>query len=130
MAAVLYQSVRKHGRTTRHTVGVVMDIAADIRVTFGTESADFENQLEISGVSGGFSESGDSGSLVVDAVTRRAVALLFAGGGSATFANPIGPVLSRFGVEIVSGHERIKVDRPNRTRRRTSQKKGADYEPQ
>jgi hypothetical protein len=102
MPASLYQSVRKHGRTTRHTVGVVMDIAADIRVRFGTEVADFENQLEVNGVNGGFSDSGDSGSLIVDAVSRRAVALLFAGGGASTFANPIEPVLTRFGVEIIS----------------------------
>jgi hypothetical protein len=100
--ASVYQSVRKYGRTTRHTMGVVMDIAADFRARAGTELIDFENQLEINGVSGTFSECGDSGSLVVDAVTQSAVALLFAGGGGSTFANPIGPVLSRFSVEIVS----------------------------
>jgi hypothetical protein len=53
-------------------------------------------------VNGAFSDGGDSGSLVVDAVTRRAVALLFAGGSGSTFASPIEPVLARFGVEIVS----------------------------
>ncbi|MDQ5827084.1 MAG: S1 family peptidase [Chloroflexota bacterium] len=100
--AAVYQSVRKYGRTTRHTVGVIMDIAADFRARAGTELVDFENQLEINGVNGAFSDSGDSGSLVVDAVKRHAVALLFAGGGGATFASPINPVLFRFGVEIVS----------------------------
>jgi hypothetical protein len=98
----VYQSVRKYGRTTRHTVGVIMDIAADIRVRAGTDLVDFENQLEINGVSGAFSDSGDSGSLVVDAVNRHAVALLFAGGSGSTFANPIESVLDRFGVEIIS----------------------------
>ena len=59
-------------------------------------------QLAVSGVGGQFSSGGDSGSLVVDAVTRHPVGLLFAGGGlGTTFVNPIGPVLDRFGVEIV-----------------------------
>lgn len=100
--ASVYQSVRKYGRTTRHTMGVVMDIAADIRPRAGNDLLDFENQLQINGVNGAFSDDGDSGSLIVDGVTQSAVALLFAGGGAATFANPIEPVLSRFGVEIVS----------------------------
>ncbi len=98
----LYQSVRKHGRTTLHTIGVIMDLAADINVRYGTKSAAFEEQLAVSGVGGQFSSGGDSGSLVVDAVTRRPVGLLFAGGGlGTTFVSPIGPVMDRFGVEIV-----------------------------
>jgi hypothetical protein len=98
----LYQSVRKHGRTTLHTIGVVMDLAADINVRYGTKSAAFEDQLAVSGVGGQFSSGGDSGSLVVDAVTRCPVGLLFAGGGlGTTFVNPIGPVLDRFDVEIL-----------------------------
>lgn len=102
MPGALYQSVRKYGRTTQHTIGVVMDLAADINVRYDTRSAAFEDQLAISGVGGQFSSGGDSGSLVVDAVTRRSVGLLFAGGGlGTTFVNPIGPVLDRFGVEIV-----------------------------
>ena len=36
VAGALYQSVRKHGRTTLHTIGVVMDLAADINVRYGT----------------------------------------------------------------------------------------------
>lgn len=100
--AVLYQSVRKYGRTTKHTVGVVMDIAADIKVGYGTEWADFENQLALHGYTGDFSAPGDSGSLVVDGESRRAVALLFSGGIGITYANPIESVLGRFGVEIIS----------------------------
>ncbi len=101
VTAALYQSVRKHGRTTLHTVGVVMDLSADIRVRFGTRVASFEDQLAVIGSGGVFSSGGDSGSLVVDAVTRRPVGLLFAGGGGTTFVNPIGPVLERFGVAIL-----------------------------
>jgi hypothetical protein len=96
----LYQSVRKHGRTTLHTIGVVVDSAADIRVRYGTQYADFEDQISISGAGGVFSDGGDSGSLVVDGVTCRPVGLLFAGGRSLTFANPIDPVLQRFRIAI------------------------------
>ncbi|MFN5516208.1 MAG: hypothetical protein ACK5CA_16075 [Cyanobacteriota bacterium] len=101
MAGAIYQSVRKHGRTTGHTVGVIMDIAADVRVRFGTTLANFESQIAIQGVNGLFSQGGDSGSLIVDAMTRRPVALLFAGGGNQTFACPIEGVLSRFDVDIL-----------------------------
>lgn len=37
--AALYQSVRKWGRTTNHTIGVVMDLAATIRVRYGTKAS-------------------------------------------------------------------------------------------
>ena len=46
---------------------------------------------------------GDSGSLVVVAKggdARKAVGLLFAGGGPSTFVNPIDAVLAAFGVTI------------------------------
>ncbi len=97
----LYQSVRKHGRTTLHTVGVIMDLSVDLWVRYGTRRAWFEDQIAIVGVGGPFSAGGDSGSLIVDAVTCQPVALLFAGGLSQTFANPVEPVLHRFTVEIV-----------------------------
>ncbi len=101
MTSALYQSVRKHGRTTGHTIGVIMDIAADVRVRFGQKIANFEDQLAIQGVNGLFSQGGDSGSLIVDAMTRRPVGLLFAGGGNQTFACPIDKVLSRFDIDIL-----------------------------
>ncbi|MGH9054712.1 MAG: hypothetical protein ACRDYY_02395 [Acidimicrobiales bacterium] len=99
--ANLYQSVRKYGRTTRHTVGVVVDLSADINVRYGAQLAAFDNQLAIVGVGGAFSDGGDSGSLIVDAVTRHPVALLFAGGGGTTFGSPIDAVLTRFGIRIL-----------------------------
>lgn len=101
MQPALYQSVRKRGRTTLHTLGAILDISADIRVRYDTRFAFFEDQIAISGIGGAFSDSGDSGALVVDAVSRRPVALLFSGGIDITFASPIQPVLDRFGMEIL-----------------------------
>lgn len=101
MVPSLYQSVRKRGRTTLHTLGAILDGDADVRIRVGSRLAFFEGQLAISGVGGPFSDGGDSGSLVVDAVTRRPVALLFGGGAGTTFASPIGAVLDRFDIEIL-----------------------------
>lgn len=68
---------------------------------YGTKRAWFEDQIAVAGVGGPFSASGDSGALIVDAVQRRPVALLFAGGIGLTFGTLIDPVLTHFGVEIV-----------------------------
>jgi hypothetical protein len=98
----VHQSVRKHGRTTLHTLGVVRGIAEDIPVKYANgRTAMFEDQIAITGVGGDFARPGDSGSLVVDAVARTPVGLLFAVGWGTTFASRVGPVLDRFGVEIV-----------------------------
>ena len=102
--AALYQSVRKWGRTTNHTVGVIVDLAASIRVRYGTKLAQFDDQLGIQGVGANpFSAGGDSGSLIVDAVTRQAVGLLFAGGGAMTFANVINEVLAHPNIDATIG---------------------------
>lgn len=96
VVASLYQSLRKYGRTTRHTVGVVTGLSEDMYVRFDRRRAAFVDQLAVVGVGGAFSENGDSGALAVDSVTRRPVGLLFAGGRGHSFLNPIGPVLARF----------------------------------
>lgn len=101
MPAALYQSVRKNGRTTRHTIGVVLDLSADIPALYGTHRAYFEDQIAIHGVGGPFALPGDSGSLIVDSITLRPIALLFAGGNGVTFANPIEPVLSALRIQII-----------------------------
>ena len=102
------QTVRKYGRTTGHTTGVVSDISGDFWVHY-TEGAQvlrawFENQIVVkSNGSGLFSQRGDSGSLIVDAETRDPVALLFAGSedGEITVANPINLVLQHYDVTVV-----------------------------
>jgi hypothetical protein len=102
--------VQKFGRTTLLTVGRVTGIHATIDVQYRNGMARFEEQIVISGSGGGsggangFSAGGDSGSLVVTKGVlfgdRRPVGLLFAGSNVSTLANPIGPVLARFGVRI------------------------------
>ncbi len=93
--------VMKYGRTTGQTKGRIYAINATVNVNYGIGIARFVNQIVIS--PGSFSAGGDSGSLIVvqrGSAVRKPVALLFAGSSSVTIANPIGPVLERFGVTI------------------------------
>lgn len=95
-------SVKKYGRTTRLTSGTVSAVNVTIEVIYLTGPKVFSNQIEIKSNKGStFSDSGDSGSLVVNG-TLNPVGLLFAGtsDGSFTFANPIDAVLGAFGVTI------------------------------
>lgn len=102
VAAFLNQSVAKHGRTTGLTFGTVDDISFDGNVGFNGQYAYFEDQIAIVGNFGPFSESGDSGSLVLDNPGSHPIGLLFAGDDVHTLANPIQAVLNRFGATIVT----------------------------
>ncbi len=99
----LNMKVQKYGRTTGHTHGTITGIRATITVNYRTGKARFVNQLVITG-KGTFSQGGDSGSLIVSEalgkLDRQPVGLLFAGSANSTIANPIDPVLKRFGITI------------------------------
>ncbi|RMH19245.1 MAG: hypothetical protein D6701_05220 [Gemmatimonadetes bacterium] len=103
--AMLNQEVQKFGRTTGHTVGRITGIHATVTVNYRTGNVRFVDQIIVSG--GGFSQGGDSGSLIVTKARgdddRRPVGLLFAGSAASTIANPIDLVLDRFGVRIDDG---------------------------
>ena len=97
-------AVRKYGRTTRTTTGRVTSINATIQVDYTGGTAQFIQQMVITGDNNApFTQGGDSGSLVVvasGANARKAVGLVFAGAGNISAANPMGPILQRFGVQI------------------------------
>lgn len=104
------QSVKKSGRTTGLTYGVVMDVDVTVDVSYSKSCGGPSNQLaRFSGQiligPGGFSGGGDSGSLIVEDVNDQpsAVGLLFAGSELVTVANPIGLVLESFGVSMPGG---------------------------
>jgi hypothetical protein len=101
--------VAKLGRTTGLTHGRVTAFELDnVVVRYGMGDLRFDNQIEIEGAGQkSFSEGGDSGSLIVDADTRLAGGLLFAGGdigGSngkgLTYANPIEAVLNALQINL------------------------------
>ena len=94
---VLGMQVRKSGRTTEFTTGIITTVETTVNVNYGLgRVATFENQL----VAGPMSEGGDSGSLVVAADSQEAVGLLFAGSTQSTIFNPIQAVLDCLNVEF------------------------------
>jgi hypothetical protein len=109
VAALLNTPVQKFGRTTLRTHGTITGINAsvsicyEVLIIFCLRSANFVDQLIIE--PGGFSDGGDSGSLIVtDDAGRNPVALLFAGSTTQTIANRIDLVLDYFDVTIDGGN--------------------------
>ena len=101
----LGMNVQKCGRTTGCTTGQVSELNVTVDVCYEPSGpfclavARFVQQFTIG--PGGFSAGGDSGSLIVtNNSSKNPVGLLFAGSSTRTIANPIGPVLARFGVTI------------------------------
>jgi hypothetical protein len=104
--------VAKHGRTTGRTQGTITAIELDnLRVQYDIGVVRFDDQIEIQGTGGRFSQGGDSGSLVFAVGGEDgalATGLLFAGsetggpgGAGLTYANPIVAVLTALDAELV-----------------------------
>lgn len=101
--------VRKHGRTTGYTEGVVTDEAYDVLVGMDHDdpgiAALFENQIRIERIAPypAIGLGGDSGSLVVRKEEPVAVGLYFAGPQSGVYgvANHIQDVLHELEVELL-----------------------------
>jgi hypothetical protein len=91
-------AVKKYGRTTGLTKGVISAVNVTINVGYAGGTAQFTGQVYIA--TPNFNGPGDSGSLIVSDAGNQPVALLFAGTSTATFATPIAPILSRFGVTV------------------------------
>jgi len=89
--------VQKSGRTTGYTTGNVIQIDVTVQVAYGSQTAQFVNQL----MAGGMSQPGDSGSAVLD-MERNVVGLLFAGSNTTTLFNPIQSVLEALNVQVVT----------------------------
>jgi hypothetical protein len=93
-------TVVKVGRTTGRTVGEIRD--ADIRVPvpfeMGVGEIRFVNQVLCTR----YTQSGDSGALVLDQKTGKAVGLHFCGAQMGSIFNPIGEVLKALEVKLVT----------------------------
>lgn len=103
----------KSGRTTGLTCSTVAAVDLSVKVDYFKDCAEtqpyytktFTNQIGIAGDR--FSDSGDSGALVVDAANAEPVGLFFAGGSDGnghglSIANPIGEVLQELGTQTGS----------------------------
>lgn len=108
-------SVRKRGRTTGLTYGIVESTDLTLIVNYGPGigSITFTDQIGIAPVSGIFGTTGDSGSVVVDAFDN-AVGLHFAGTTSGhVAANPIMDVLEELAVHLTGEGAGINVTWPD-----------------
>jgi hypothetical protein len=96
--------VIKQGRTTELTHGTIQNVGMDIVVGYGPQGtppyAHFVYGVVIGGTGGkSFSDFGDSGSLVLEAATKKPVALLLGGDGTVTYANVIRDVKTALKIE-------------------------------
>ncbi|HEX7302577.1 hypothetical protein [Lentzea sp.] len=100
--AEIGSTVRKRGRTTELTHGVVESVDATVRLDFGGGLGvrTLRDQIRVHS-SERFGDHGDSGAVLVDA-DNRVVGLYVAGSGSTGFANPIEPVLRQLDVDLVT----------------------------
>src|SRR5712691_9971695 len=99
--AAIDMAVHKFGQTTSYTVGRVTSIDTDVTVQYDIGKLTFIGQIIIVGAGRlPFSNAGDSGSLILQRVTTKAVGLLFAGSSSHTIANHIDDVLKALGVTL------------------------------
>jgi S1-C subfamily serine protease len=99
-AAAIDMRVHKFGRTTAYRVGRVTSVDTDVKVEYETGTLVFQNQIIIAGLDMPFSAAGDSGSLILERGTQRAVGLLFAGSDRITIANHIQDVLEALDVVL------------------------------
>lgn len=90
--------VAKSGRTTRLTMGNIMQVDVTVEVIYGSQRARFSNQVMASP----FSRPGDSGAAVLD-MERRVVGMLFSGSDYVAVFSPIRNILESLRVEMVTG---------------------------
>ena len=100
-AAELGMAIKKSGRTTGLTAGIIEQVDVSVNVQYGQgQIAMFTDQL----IAGAMSQGGDSGSAVLDD-NNQLVGLLFAGSETNTIINRIENVFSALGVsELNSGN--------------------------
>jgi hypothetical protein len=95
--------VHKFGRTTSYRAGRVTSVLFDVTVPYEVGEVMFADQIAVRGLNGQrFSDSGDSGSAILERSTNKVVGLLFAGAtnGTLTFGNHISDVLSQLQVQL------------------------------
>ncbi len=101
--AVPGMRVKKYGRTTTYREGTIEGINSNLSVQYTRGVLFFVGQITIIGDHTTFGQPGDSGALIVTEQGNHPVALLFAGAGFQTAANPIQLVLDRFNIAIDDG---------------------------
>jgi hypothetical protein len=92
-------TVVKVGRTTGKTIGEIRDVNFRFVLEYDeVGEVGFTDQVLCTR----YTEPGDSGSLVLDDATKKAVGLHFAGASGGSVFSPIGAVLAALGVRLVT----------------------------
>jgi hypothetical protein len=120
----LGMNVVKSGRTTGLTCSSLSAVDLTVKVDYYKDCAEtepyttktFTHQIGISGAH--FTDSGDSGALVLDAGNAQAIGLYFAGGTDGdghglSVANPIGDVLHELSTEAGTSLTLVGTDTPH-----------------
>lgn len=94
-------TVAKHGRTTGLRKSKVTLLNATVDVGYNTPRGERTARFTAQILTGGMSEGGDSGSLVIDPADNMAVGLLFGGSPQASLVTPIQVVLSALNVSLL-----------------------------
>ncbi|MFN8376813.1 MAG: hypothetical protein U0694_28560, partial [Anaerolineae bacterium] len=100
-AASLGMRVKKSGRTTDYTEGMITLLNATVSVGYSTSAGKRTARFVGQVICQPMSQGGDSGSLIVDTTDNKAVGLLFAGSSAATIFTPIDVVLETLGIDLV-----------------------------
>lgn len=94
-------TVAKHGRTTGLRKSTVTLVNATVDVGYATPRGERTARFTAQILTGGMSEGGDSGALVVDPSDNMAVGLLFGGSPQASLVTPIQAVLQALNVSLL-----------------------------
>ena len=120
-SANLGMNVAKSGRTTGLTCSSIDAVALTVKVDYYKDCAEtqpyttktYRNQIGIGGAH--FTDSGDSGALVLDASNSEAIGLYFAGGTDGdghglSVVNPMADVLDELGAQLGSSLTLVGTD--------------------
>ncbi|MFH1641789.1 MAG: hypothetical protein ABIC04_02725, partial [Nanoarchaeota archaeon] len=94
--AVVSQTVEKSGRTSAITEGTITEFSGEIVVNYNIGIAIFDDQI----VTGPILSPGDSGSLLINKATGKAVGLGFAAGGGLAVHNRMTLIVDRFNLKF------------------------------
>lgn len=100
-----FAAVRKYGAATLATLGVITKALTRARFDIDGEEYIFDPVIEVTGCGGPFSEGGDSGAPVVDAISQRPVGLIIGGVGLRTYVSPLSPIMRRFRCHLLSDEQ-------------------------
>jgi hypothetical protein len=132
-AATIGMKLRKRGRTTGLTYGTVDGLAATVNIDYGDGLGvhTLSNQVSVAADpahNAMFSDHGDSGSVIVDDA-GYIVALLFAGAGAGTLANPIASVLSELNISLLAAKSVLKdvIDTKHRVKEQIKDKELKEF---